>query len=477
MNSENLTKEMKKTLPLRVKFGYGIGAATDSTSADYVASFLLFFLTTMAGVSPAVAGGIIGLAVFWDAITDPIIGNLSDRTKSKMGRRRPWLAFCIVPFMLAQWMLFTPVEFSEAGKNAYFIIAAIAYYTLYTCVMVPYYSLGASIVSDYNDRTMTRVISQMLNYIGVFLGTAAPPLIVASLIDSGMAEGDAWSLTTKFVSGAGLVFILIAVISTRGRDEVPETEAGIEKRKTHIFKDMWEILRIKTFVILTAASLLYRTAIALVVASTIFYVIYVAKLDLAALGAFYTTMTFAGFACVFILVPIVKKFDKKYVVMFALGFSGLAVIGFTWVGISSAFMLIVYMLLYSPGSGSYWAINYALIYDIAEIDEFKNGKRREGTILAFALFTNKLGYAIATAISGILLEVAGFNADVEVQTAEAVTQINYMFTLYPGLLMLLAVLLYGINPMNKKKYEKLQAQLELKRSGKEYNTDGFEKLL
>ncbi len=475
MNIEK--KEITQKLPFRVKLGYGIGSATDSTSADYIAGFLLFFLTNMAGVNPAVAGGIIGLAVFWDAITDPIIGNLSDRTKSRFGRRRPWMLFAVVPFTLAQWALFTPVEFSEAGKNAYFIIVAIMYYTLYTCVMVPYYSLGASIVTDYNDRTMTRVLSQMLQYVGVYLGSAAPPLIVAYLLSTGMEEPDAWSLTTKFIAGAGCIFILIAVASTRGRDINLEAESQVEKRNTNIFKDVWEILKIKTFLILTAASLIYRVAMALFVASTFYYVLYVAQLDLIALSAFYTTMTFAGFACVFLLVPIVKKFDKKYVIMIGIAFSGLALIGYTWIGVSTALGLIIYMLLYSPGSGSYWAISTALIYDVSEIDEFKNGKRREGTILAFSLCTNKIAYAIAATLAGILLEVSGYDANATVQTAEAVAQINYMFTLYPGALMLIAVALYALSPMNKKTYEKLSAQLQLKREGKEYNTEGFEKLL
>ena len=100
------------------KLGYSVGGATDTLAYDFVAAFLLFFLTDFAGVSPIWAGSILTIGVLWDMVTDPIVGNLSDRTKTRFGRKRTWLLIAIIPLFVSYLLLFTKIDgLSQTATN------------------------------------------------------------------------------------------------------------------------------------------------------------------------------------------------------------------------------------------------------------------------------------------------------------------------------------------------------------------------
>ena len=103
--------DMNRHIPFKTKVGYSLGGTGDAIAYDFIGSFLMFFLTDLAGISPAIAGSIIGVAVLWDAITDPIIGILSDRCKSKYGKKRPFILFSAIPLAVVMIMLFHVVGF------------------------------------------------------------------------------------------------------------------------------------------------------------------------------------------------------------------------------------------------------------------------------------------------------------------------------------------------------------------------------
>ncbi len=474
---EKIQNTGNQRLPLKVKLGYGAGGASDAIAFEFVAAFLLFFLTDMAGVDPVFGGMITSIAVLWDAITDPIIGNLSDRTKTKLGRRRPWLLATTVPLVASTIFLFSTVDMVGDAKNAYYLVCALVFWVSYTAFAIPYYALGPTLTANYDDRTVMRVIAQSWQYVGVFISTALPAYIVAWLLERGSTDAEAWSTAAAIIAVSGGVLILVVFLSTKGRDIIPETETKENSRKTNFFKDCLEILKMRSFLIITASAVVYRVGYAFFLVSIIYYCLYNAGLDEGAVGLFYTVLSAAGLAFVLLLGVLAKKIDKKAMIVIFIGISGLIMIGFSFINISTLTMLMIYAVFYTPGAATFWTLNIGVVYDLAEIDEFKNNKRREGTTFAFFLFTSKLGYAAAAMLSGTLLSAGGYDPNAEVQTEAALNQINNMFTLYPGIMFVLSALIMLAFPINKKRHELLTAQLELKRAGKEYNTEGFEKLL
>ncbi len=467
----------KKKLPFGVKVGYSVGTGADSIAFEFVAAFLIFYLTDMAGVDPIFAGIISSVAIVWDAITDPIIGNLSDRTKCKMGRRRPWMLASIVPLVASIIFLFTTNDMSGDGKNVYYLVCALVFWTSYTAFAIPYYSFGASITDDYDERSWMRVVGMIFSYIGVFVATAMPAYIAAWRLEEGATDAEAWSFAATVIAILGGVAILISFLSTAKRDIIPEIELKENKRKTNIFVDCLEIMKIKPALIAIAAGLTYRIGYALFIMTATYYIIHVVKLDEIALGNFWTVLSAGGIAFAFILAVFIKKVEKKKLMIALIGFSGIGMIIFSFLNVDTFTMVIIFVIIYLPGAVTYWALITTLVYDIAIVDEFKNNKRREGTAMAFFLFTNKVGYAVAAMAVGSLLTSVGYDPELATQSDATVEQLNNMFTLYPGIFMAIAAVIMIAFPITKAKHDKMSQQLELKKAGKEYSTEGFENLI
>ena len=181
MEANNLNQVPNK-VSFAKKIGYSIGGATDTLAYDFVAAFLLFFLTNFTGVSPAWAGAILTIGVIWNMFSDPIVGNLSDRTRTRFGKKRTWLLIAIIPLFVSYLLLFTKISgLSSGATNVYFLCMTLLFWLSYSCFSIPYYSMGASMTGDNEERTKIRMLAQIIQYIGVFFSTVAPTMFVSFL--------------------------------------------------------------------------------------------------------------------------------------------------------------------------------------------------------------------------------------------------------------------------------------------------------
>ena len=179
MEANNLNQVPNK-VSFAKKIGYSIGGATDTLAYDFVAAFLLFFLTNFTGVSPAWAGAILTIGVIWNMFSDPIVGNLSDRTRTRFGKKRTWLLIAIIPLFVSYLLLFTKISgLSSGATNIYFLCMTLLFWLSYSCFSIPYYSMGASMTGDNEERTKIRMLAQIIQYIGVFFSTVAPTMFVS----------------------------------------------------------------------------------------------------------------------------------------------------------------------------------------------------------------------------------------------------------------------------------------------------------
>src|SRR5271169_1100152 len=165
-------------VPLRTKIAYGMGELGLSLQNESLVRFLMFFYTDTLRVSPTAVGLVILLSKGWDAITDPAMGYLSDATRSRWGRRRPYILLGAVPMGVCYWLLFCPPLLSPPALLWYMLALSLALYTCFTVVAVPYYAWGAELARDYHERTAVVQVRALLGLFGGVAGAAVPMLIV-----------------------------------------------------------------------------------------------------------------------------------------------------------------------------------------------------------------------------------------------------------------------------------------------------------
>ena len=171
------------------------------------------------------------------------------------------------------------------------------------------------------------------------------------------------------------------------------------------------------------------------------------------------------------------KQDKRTALCICIIISSITCFIFSITGIDSFVPLLAFIIFVQVGISAYWTLYFSMMYDISELDEFISGFRREGTITALMSFSQKIGAAIATWLMGQLLAYSGYDAMLEIQNHSAQNMILYINTLIPGIFGILALIFALLYPLTGHRFSLLIQALAAKRSGKEYTTDGFKKLL
>ncbi|MCX7938597.1 MAG: MFS transporter, partial [Thermoflexales bacterium] len=171
-------------LPLRTKLAFGSGDIGPAVATAIMSFFLLYFFTDVARLSPAVAGSILLVTKIWDAVNDPLIGLLSDRLRTRWGRRRPWLLFGAVPFGVAFFLLFQTPELGETAKVAYYLIVSLAMDTAFTMVNVPYTALTPELSRDYDERTSLNAYRFAFSITSGLIAAVLHPILVSTIAAS-----------------------------------------------------------------------------------------------------------------------------------------------------------------------------------------------------------------------------------------------------------------------------------------------------
>ncbi len=218
---------MNKTT-LAEKIGYSIASLGDATAYSLIGVFLIFFLTTIAGIPPGIAGTIAAVGSIWNAVVNPLIGYFADKVRTRFGRRRPVIFVFSIPLLLSMALLFTNVAIPMAVKPFYYGALVMLYWVSYTGFIVPYLALGAEYTADYDDRTALRLWSSFFNMFGSALAMVSPTIIVDFLESLGMSQSGAWSLTAVILGLITFASILVTVAAARHKDVAvsPQEKSG-----------------------------------------------------------------------------------------------------------------------------------------------------------------------------------------------------------------------------------------------------------
>lgn len=462
-----------KKLSLGTKLGYGIGQIGDSGGYNLFYFFFLFFLTDVAGVSPAIAGTISLIAVLWDAITDPIIGHLSDNCKSKYGKRRPFMLAGAIPYFICMVLMFTNVDLPAGVKGIYFVILAAAFWTFYTVYVIPFFALGGAITDDFEGRTSLRAWASVFMYLAVMLASAAPPVIVDYTEKVfGGSVNDGWRNVGLIVGGITLACALICWFAMRGKEQIEEPKASVTEHKKNIFKTYWEILKLRPVKYLALSIIFWCIACAAINGAPVYLMDNNLHLSAGDQSLFFVLNSLFAIAWIPVINGLCKIIDKKWVYCFAMLFTAIAMCILGIIGINSFAGMIVLAILVQFGNTTFWTLYYSLMYDIDEVDEYANGIRREGAVTAIMALSQKIGSAIGLQIMGIYLELGGYGdpaADAD-KVANTILGINTWFIGVFGIIAAVSIVAY---PVTKEKYNALLDALQKKKQGLEYSEEGF----
>ncbi len=464
--------------------GYGIGAIGEGIGYNVFFSFFTFFLTTVAGIQPAVAGVISMVAVLWDAVTDPMIGLWSDRTKNPRGRRRPFIMFGSVLLCISVTLLFTNMQMAATTKVIYFIVVNALYWVTLTSCVIPHISLGSELTEDFDERTKLRTCAASLMGVGTLIATSGTLMVVdfyTRLFDSVNAGWIGMGLTYGILIIA--VYNICCIVIKKREPANPNLMSGavLEKKSKKLLLSEFFANAKNAFVNKPLRQLLIITfAVNIVVtlgSGLLIYVFtYVYQYDDAKTSGIYFVQGILVILAVLVAGFVSNRTEKKTVMAGGLILYMLAYIVVMLLPVSDTTMYIS-IVLYALGNSAYWTMIYAMSYDTAIIQQIKTGDKPDGLYTSLIGLFMKFGNSLGSLVVGVGLQIIGFDSAAETQSEATIDAIRVLYGIAPAVILLIGFFVAVRYPLTKNTYNRLVAAYHAKLDGKTYDDDVLDKVM
>ena len=453
-------------VPFWQKVAFGIGGMCNDFMGNTIMVLTVPIFNIALGLDAALVGLAISIPRLWDAVTDPVMGNISDNTRCRFGRRRPYIfAGSFIGGILFSLIWFASPEWSQGQLFTYFIAMAILFYTAYTLFIVPYNGLASELTMDVNDRTRVMAFRA---FFGSLAGLITPWAYKMCFIKSfGANEIEAVRVVGVIF---GILIIITGLIPAIGSRENP---AAVCQPKIKILQALKITFSNRPFLIMMGMVFFILMGIYLVYPLQLYIGIYYLfdgdKAAAAHLGGIAGTVyaTSALFAT-----PVIAwcgtRFGKVRTLLCAQGFLIFANL-LTWVFYTPAcpYLSLVSMVMMSPAMACVWILLGSMLADVCDYDELSTKMRREGMYGAVYSFISKSGVAAVLAASGFLANWAGFDPALEIQTEQTVLWIRIMFAVVPALFVAVALICTKCYPLTEAKMRDIREELNLRKQ-----TDG-----
>ncbi len=433
----------EKKLSLKTKAGFGVCDLGGNLFFTAMGFWSLNFLTDTVGISAALAGMAVMIAKLWDAVTDPMMGYISDRTRSRWGRRRPYLLFGALPLFAAMWFFFTKPGFvSPVALTAWATLALMFLNTAYTVVNIPYSALTPELTDDYHERTSLNGYRFGFAVVGTILGAAAVQPIVSAF----PTQAKGFSAVGCILGAVMAVTALITYFTVKEKNS-----ADTPKPTDGFFATYLQVFKTGPYVILLLTYALNITGINFLSGMIVYYFKYIYQQEGMATPAM-VILLLVAMASIPVSVLISKHIGKKRVYQISLFIlaSSCAIIFFLGHILGIKFFLAV-MVYAGVGIGFGYVPPFSMVPDTVEYDALKTGKRKEGAFYGMWTFTSKVGQALAIMISGGVLALGGYVADA-IQGPAAQLAIRLLVGPIPALVLIGAIVLIQLYPLDEKTY-------------------------
>lgn len=386
-------------------FKYSFGGLGVQMTSTLVMSYLTFFYTDIFGVSSMAVAGLMLASRFIDAVTDPIMGMISDHTRSRFGRYRPWLMFAAPILGVIVFLLFSAPNLSPTMKLVYVYVVYISYSLASTAVNIPYYALTPVLSDDFYQRTVIIAWKSAMTQTGKFFVTVlALPLV--NLFGGG-AQG--WAAYGALI---GVLLTVSYWIAAWGSKPYDTMNLEIKKERVNFKSEIRLLVKNKPLLMLVIAYSTDMIANATLGAANMYFFKYVLhREDLVAVVGFALTAT--GIISIPLIPLISKKFGKKQTYWFT-SLLSMIPLALMWINPhSSDWMLIAWMAVLGLISSVPSALGWAMLPDCVDYAEWKYGIRGNGLVSSAFTFCNKMGSALGGFFTSFLLGLVGFVANQE----------------------------------------------------------------
>ena len=437
------------SISFREKVAYGVGDIGFNFYWANISAFLLIFYTDVFGISAAAAGTMMLVTKIVDAFTDPMMGAIADRTKSRFGKFRPYILWLALPMAAAGVLTYSTPDISEGGK----LIWAYATYTLmmliYTAINIPYSALSGVMTADSQQRTTLISFRFIGGFTGGILVTYLTPKLVPWLGQGNDVLG--WQLTMAIFGIAAALMFLATFWFTRERikpiNQIPESA----------WRDIADLKDNKPWLVLFALALIIMICITMRAGSGVYYFKYfVQRPEL--VGEFLSSYMFAlalGAACT----PLMTRFiDKKRLMILLMSLTGVLSISLYFVPAQQVGLIFAINLAIGFVLGPKSPLAFSMYADTADYNEWRTGRRATAMTFSAATFSQKLGGAIASAAIGWLLALLGYVAN-EQQSAASQDGIVLLISVIPGVIALLSAFVMRFYRLDNQQLAKIQYEL------------------
>lgn len=452
-------------LPRTTKLGYGaaeLGVLAVETMARL---HVLKFYTDVLGLRPELAGAAAAIAILWDAFADLFIGLASDRTRSRLGRRRPFLLGGGLTLAAATVLLFhPPAASSELGKAGFLLVSFIALNTAVSLLSVPHTALASELTYDRDERTELFGYRLFLGNVGLLAGATLPGLALAYAERGQVPREAAYGLASWGVAGLVLATALTSFVATKGRDRSPPDAGGMGARV--LLRSFRDVLGDRTFRPLLLAYVVAQIGLALNGTFALYYYEYRLRLsadDVArVLGVFVTSWSLS----IPLWVLASRRWGKRW-----LAFGGIALLGVatSWIYlVAPPEQLRLPMTIAVVGgalAGSIVLLE-AIVADVVDVDELRHRRKREGLYFGVWKMSSKMSRGVAVATSGALLGLIGFVPNTP-QRPEVAERLAWVFGPGVGGFLILGALLFLCMPLTDDAHRRVQRVLARRRTRSE----------
>ena len=474
-------KEVHKTAPKdrisnKQKFAYGLGSIVNNLLGGAI-GYMSIVLNVGLGMNPALVGTLQAIPRFTDALTDPIMGYISDKTHSKFGRRRPYIfvgAILVGIVFALMWQL--PEGYNEMFYFWYFLIGSIIFYLFYTMFATPWVALGYELTSDYHERTR---LMGVMNFMGQFAWISLPWFY--SIMENDRLFSDSVQGARSLAIGIGVFVAVVGImpaIFCRERFVQGETAAKVKSRfvqglKTNVvqfFKGLVITVKRVEFLKLCAGTFFLFNGIMLVGAFssyiTIFYVSG-GDNDMGAkyMGLFGTISTISTLLAITAVTWISSRIGKRKTFIIATSFTlfGSLIKWFCYDPMAPWKVLIPAPFI-AVGMGALFTLMGSMIADVCDLDELETGERREGMFGAIYWWMVKLGMALAFGLSGFLLNGTGFQVEFGgAQASSTFFWMRFVDVSIPAAASLIAIFAIASFKITEEKAYEIRSELEKRR--------------
>ena len=436
-------------ISLKEKLGYGVGAIGLDLSYGMFYSYLSIYLTNALGISPAFLLIITPLARLWDGINDPMMGMIVDRTKTKMGKYRPWIIAGATINAVVLCLLFNNPGFATGSVGLYVYAAVL--YVLWgmtnTLADIPFWSMVPSFASEEKDRNLVSTIARAFSGLGQGIISIFTPMAVAFFGGVAGSKLDAMTSDTlskgfgkwSLITAVGLIFFAaISVLSTKERRIIVNNDKFSFKAAINVIKQNDQLLVFMLFAMISNAGFYMTSGI-----SSYYFTSVLGDLTL---QSKFNLMGTVGSVLAILVVPVCSKFmNNRSIYKLSLGMAAAGYIGMAFMGYcipGNVTLLGLFYIITSLGTGSMFVNQTVMLADCVDYGEFKTGNRNQSLTFSMKGFLQKMAYTIQAIIMYATFTVTGYDGEAVVQTAQAQSAISFLMFIVPPAMMIISLLIF-----------------------------------